>query len=436
MIASRRKPRPVPVGRYRYSKWRWRVLVRLIDALGLLLMSCWRMVRPVPPWRAPNRILVAQLDHLGDAILSSPLFPHLHEAFPAARIDVLASPSNREVFETDPHIDSVVVAERNWFERRPGGWALGTAVWQLGRTLRGRGYDLGIDVRGDLLSVFVLALAGIPRRVGWAMGGGGFLLTDVAAWVPGRHEVLSRLELLRRVGVAIEGPVRVRTYAADRDRTRVARRLRSVLAIRPRALARVKGDFKPDVESVATRPSEDPDELHAGRFADASHLLVVHLGAGTLAKRWPLTHWRALVARFLADQWRIVVVGGPEDVALGRGLPSHPNLLDLTSQLALGETVALLERADLFLGADSGPAHLAACAGIDSVVLFSGTNLVRQWRPWSRRTLVLRHRVACRPCHQRICPLAGHDCMTGLRPEQVYRAARRWWTRAPADEIR
>ena len=37
--------------------------------------------------------------------------------------------------------------------------------------MRGAGYDLGIDVRGDVLSVLVLALAGIPRRVGWAMVG-------------------------------------------------------------------------------------------------------------------------------------------------------------------------------------------------------------------------------------------------------------------------
>src|SRR5262249_46737914 len=161
--------------------------------------------RPVPPLGSPKRVLVVQLDHLGDAVLSSPLFPRLRAAFPEAEIDVLASPSNRELFEADPHVARVRLAERNWFERRPGGWALGSAVWQLGRSLRGAGYDLGIDVRGDVLSVLVLALAGIPRRVGWAMGGGGFLLTDVARWVPGRHEVPARLALLEALGLEPEG---------------------------------------------------------------------------------------------------------------------------------------------------------------------------------------------------------------------------------------
>src|SRR5205814_157184 len=80
-------------------------------------------------------------------------------------------------------------------------WGLLRAVWDLGRSIRSEGYDLGIDVRGDVLSVLVLALGGVPRRVGWAMGGGAFLLTDIAHWVRGRHEVRSRLALLEALGI-------------------------------------------------------------------------------------------------------------------------------------------------------------------------------------------------------------------------------------------
>jgi ADP-heptose:LPS heptosyltransferase len=160
----------------------------------------------------------------------------------------------------------------------------------------------------------------------------------------------------------------------------------------------------------------------------------VHLGAGTAAKRWPVRHWQALVAKFLADGWRVVVVGGAEDAALADALARHPDLRDWTGRLAISETAALLERADLFVGSDSGPAHLAACAGVPSVILFSGTNRVRQWRPWSRRALVLRRRVPCRPCHHKACPLADHPCLAGLGPDRVYRAARIWWARLHGEE--
>jgi heptosyltransferase-2 len=442
----------VPVRRYRYSKWRWRVLVRLLDGAGAVAMRLWRQVRPIPPLGTPRRILLVQLDHLGDAVLSSPMLPQLRTAFPEARIDVLASPSNREVFEADPHVDQVHLAERNWFERRPGGWALGSAVWTLGRSLRNAGYDLGIDVRGDVLTVLVLALARIPRRLGWAMGGGGFLLTDVAPWVSGRHEVHARLALLETLGMAADGPARVVVHTTDRDRIRVGRWLReawpsreakgTTVPARARTPSRAyfahsSTQSEPHLES---RPSTkahlaSSDWPTGGWLGVSAPLLAVHLGAGTAAKRWPPRHWAELVGRFLADGWRVVVVGGPEDLDASAALTPHPNLVDWTGRLKLTETAALLERADLFIGADSGPAHLAACAGLPSVVLFSGTNLRRQWRPWSRRSLVLRHRVSCQPCHHKACPLADHPCMAGLHPDRVYRAARRWWTRTQRAEL-
>ena len=457
------RPRPVVTRRYRYSKIRWRVLVTLLDLLGSVLMTLWKCLRRAPVVVSPRRILVAQLDHMGDAVLSSPLFPRLRAAYPNARIEVLASPSNLAVFLADPHVDQVILAERSWFERVPGRWAMLPAVWELGWSLRSRRYDLGIDVRGDVLTVLVLALAGIPRRAGWAMGGGSFLLSDVAPWIPGRHEVLSRLALLEQLGLRQEESPRVVVYPTDEDRLSVSRRLadawpesiprrrghaparRSLERIRPRS---GQGRLSPPRSSRAASLSEarrevaarrlergqswewdDPDWLHAGRFGEDAPLLVAHVGAGTLAKRWPRRHWHTLLSWLLRDGWRVVVVGGPEDADAVVGLPVHHQLRDWTSGLALTETAALLERADLFVGADSGPAHLAACAGVPSVVLFSGTNQARQWRPWSRRSLVIRHKVSCRPCHQKVCPLADHPCMSGLTPDRVYRALRRWWAR-------
>ena len=155
----------------------------------------------------------------------------------------------------------------------------------------------------------------------------------------------------------------------------------------------------------------------------------MHFGAGNAAKRWPARAWKVLVERFLVSGWRVVVVGGIDDVPLSSVLEPHEWLRDWTGTMTVAETTAFLERADLFIGADSGPAHLAASAGTLSVILFSGTNQPRQWRPWSRHSLVLRHRVPCHPCHQKVCPLAGHPCMAGLHPDRVYRGAMRWWSR-------
>lgn len=395
-------PKPTPTRRYRYTKLRWRILVHVLDGLGSLARP-YRTSAAVD--RPPRRILVVQLDHLGDAVLTSPLFPRLKRLFPDTVIDVLASPSNHVIFETNEHVDHVHIAERNWLDRRPGGWALVSAVGRLARRLRDAGYDLAIDVRGDLLTVLVMALAGIPRRLGWAMGGGGFLLTDVADWVPGRHEVKARLALANelapeRTRIASE-PARVAAGVTEGDRERIARRLEQAW----------------------------PGSGAGGEPVERSPIVLVHLGAGTAAKRWPLRHWRALVGRFLDDGWRVVVVGGADDVGFSSILDPHPNLRDWSGSLTVAECAAALECGDLFIGADSGPAHLAAAAELASVILFSGTNAPAQWRPWSRKALVIRNRVSCSPCHLKTCILADHPCMTSLSPDRVYAAAVRWHRR-------
>ena len=440
MTRSPGSPRPVSTGRYRYSKLRWRISVSALDAVGTVAMAAWRIVRTARPVTAPRRILIVQLDHLGDSVLTSPLVARLRRAYPAATIDVLASPSNHEVFEADPGVNQVRIAERTWFERHPSRWGLLGEVWKLGRSIRSAKYDLGIDVRGDVLSVLVLALGGIPRRVGWAMGGGAFLLTDIADWVRGRHEVRARLALLDPLGIACDEPPRVEVHVNDQDRATVARRLSGAWPRKaPRRLEVPVGTGgrrgpddrrKPRFSASQGRPrAPDPELLHAGRFGPHPPLLAVHLGAGTAAKRWPPRHWNTLIQRFLQDGWRVVVVGGPEDPPAAEVLARHERLRDWTGRLTVTQTTALLERADLFIGADSGPAHLAASAGTLSVILFSGTNQPQQWRPWSRHSLILRHRVPCQPCHQKVCPLNDHPCMSDLEPDRVFRAARRCWSR-------
>lgn len=407
-------PEPVPVRTYRYSRLRWRVMVRLIDAFGSLVMGLIRGLRPVPATDSIRRILIVQLDHLGDAVLTTTMLPSLKSAWPDAELHVLASVANAEVFRASPHIDDVHVADRNWFERRSGCWSMLTAAWRLGRRMRSGRYDLGIDVRGDILSIFLMVLAGIRIRAGWAMGGGGFWLTHVGQWQPGRHEVLSRLELLRALG--IEPPeahgVRPRLSIGRVDRAHADRHLSRLWTPHQWLQACVRGEM----------PGR-------GKIALSLPLAVIHPVAGTQAKRWPIAYWRRLIDGLRHSGFFVVIIGSGDDRPLNDMIRRQPGVIDLTGELPLTSTLALLERADLFIGVDSGPAHLAAVTGTPSVVLFSGTNKPAQWRPWSPAVLGLRHRVSCSPCHQKLCPLAGHPCMTGLSPERVLRMALRWWQR-------
>ncbi|MBI3466768.1 MAG: glycosyltransferase family 9 protein [Planctomycetes bacterium] len=329
-----------------------------------------------------------QLDHLGDAVLTTPMLRALRERFPEAMIDVVASRSNWEVFHGNPHVRQVHVSQRNWQSRDRTNGSYLAEVFRLARLLRPIGYDLGIDPRGDLLVALVLLLAAIPRRLGWTAGGGGFLLTDTAQWNPARHEIESRFALVE--------PLAVRGNRMEPEL------------------------FPSWADRYAVR------ELLAALPGPASPLVVLHTSAGTPAKSWPISHQSELLDPLARElQGSFVLVGDIRDRGRSRQLAqSSRRTVDCTGQLSLMQLAALLEEADLFIGPDSGPAHVASAMGTPSIVLFSGTNRVDCWRPWGERVRVLRSPVPCSPCHLKVCPLPGHPCMSGIRPADVVEMAR------------
>jgi len=382
---------------YRYVRRRWHVLFRVIDAVG------WAVVRALgvlgrkilagtspPDPESVRRILLVQLDHLGDAVISTAMLAPLQQHFHHASIEILCGPRGAEVFRSAREVDRLHVSQVNRFHRAAHGLWI-AAVFYWGLALRQRRYDVAIDVRGELPHSLLIWLTGAKYRVGWDAGGGGFLLTASPRYVANRPELDSRAALLGAVGVPAEPASQLPRFAPH-------------VAAQNSIVARL---CCADVD--ARRP-----------------LVVAHIGAGTSAKAWPAAHWRTLVP-MLSDVAAVVLVGSanerPISHAIAGILPSD-NIINWVGELSLAETAALCQRASLVIGADSGPAHLAAAVGAPLVVLFSGTNDSRQWRPRGvAPVVVLQHPVSCAPCHQSACPLADHPCLRGIAPDQVYAAA-------------
>ena len=378
------------LGRYRYVRLRWRIMFTLIDAIGELVFSLGRLFSRAKPSTGkpvdPRKILLVQLDHLGDAILSTGMISALRRRYPDASIEVLTGQWNQKLFEAIDDIDRLHVSRLNRFSRS-GRFGWPAAVFWWGWHLRKRKFDLGIDVRGEFPIALILWLCRARRRVGWNAGGGGFLLTDSAAFVPHRAEIESRAALIETIGMKVDGTDELLPRfcpPADARRT-VRQRLSQV-------------------------------ELNGP-------LVVLHVSAGTEAKRWPIDHWRSLVDRLTAElSADIILVGSRDERPIARAITADrdwPSVHDWTGRCDLVELAALLERADVVVGADSGPVHLASAVGRPVVALFSGTNRHEQWQPPGSKVTVLRHPVECSPCHRSRCALAEHPCMSRLRPEEV-----------------
>lgn len=147
-------------------------------------------------------------------------------------------------------------------------------------------------------------------------------------------------------------------------------------------------------------------------------------------KRWPLDKFRslcrALIENFEAD---IVVVGGLEEESLGAALREAcgGNLHNFAGQTNLLQTIEILRRCNLYVGNDSGPAHLAAAVGTPCITIFSSVVFPGIWEPWGERNTAIRHRVPCEYCFsERYCPVGSMECIKGIAVEEVLKACRRY----------
>lgn len=347
-------------------------------------------------WQGIRRILVVRLGALGDVVRTRFAFAGLRERFPEAELDWLVEDRCRAGLVGICGLDRVIEVPRSeWRAARPRR-AL-AAARRLVRQLRERSYDLAVDFHSIAKSAIWPWLASVPRRVGYA------------------------------APLARESAQRLLTHCVSLGETHLSRFERNA------ALVHFLGGEVP-TRAPPLRLEGSPPSGLPERFA------VVHPGTspGTEYKRWPVERFAA-VARALREERNLlsVVTWGPvtgereraEEVvrrSAGAALlaPETPDL---------GAVLAILARAQLFLGGDSGPMHLAALVGCPMVVVFGPTDPVENAPFPGVPSQVVRTDVGCNPCREG-CP--ARSCLRAVEPAHVTAAAlglleRQPWAGAP-----
>ncbi len=146
--------------------------------------------------------------------------------------------------------------------------------------------------------------------------------------------------------------------------------------------------------------------------------LAIHPGSGSPTKSWPRERYRALADRLTATTERFLVVEGPADRQAASTFDDEPRAV-FARCLDLPALGALLSRARLLIGNDSGVAHLAAAFGAQCLVLFGPTD-PREWRPIGPRVHTLRaatmQALGLELVLAAARPLASRSRSSGLEP--------------------
>lgn len=295
------------------------------------------------------RILFVTSTRLGDAVLSTGLLDHLLRAHPEARFTIACGPVARGVFAPMPRLEGLIEVRKRRFSLH---WLL---LWAQ---VVGTRWDLVVDLRASALAWMVPA----RRR---AIGKGG-----------------------RRAGHRLG-------------------HLGAVLGLDP-----------PPLPVAWTTPEQ---EAQAAALLDGGRWLVLGPTANWAGKVWPADRFvataRALTAPgAVLEGARIAVIAGPGPVERAMAAPvleALPSALDLIGNLDVPTSAAVLRRAALYIGNDSGLMHLGAAAGAPVVGVF-GTTDAREYAPAGPRAVAV---SADGP--------QGATPMDRLDPEAVVRAATR-----------
>ncbi|MBN1596291.1 glycosyltransferase family 9 protein [candidate division FCPU426 bacterium] len=353
------KPTHIPRGtrRYVYRWWLKRWAAGLLDFLGTAVMLLFTGGKGLTVDRKilaqPGRILVVRLDHIGDVLFARPALHTLRRMFPRAHITALVSTDGRALLSADREVDEILTWDAPWFSRA-GAKPPALGFWQMARVLKKHCFDLSLDLRGDLRHHLLCALAGIPLRSGYGITGGAFLLHLPLQLRAGVHEVERNLDLVRVLG---EGPT--------------------------------PGGYVP--------LPLDAQERAAGEkvWAEAGSRIVIHPTAGDPRKQWGAGYYAGVCDLLTAKGCTVVLVGA----AVEKGAAQQVARLCLrpvrvlAGQTSLRELTAVITAADLFIGNDSGPGHIAITQGKPVIMIWSETNAPEEWGPWgdSVRACVIRH---------------------------------------------
>ncbi len=336
---------------------------------------------PAVAVRCPN--------HLGDMIMALPMIRQVGEAHPGASVTLLAPAPLCPLVDGDPSVDRVIPLPNDHLH----GLA---AVMKVRGVLANSDYSHGYILPPSFGAASSFALAGVVERVGYVTDGRRLLLTKPLVlpeprWSEHRSELY--LNLLRR--------------ATGRE-----------LVYTP-----------PTIRVADTETAAAVDLLSAHRIASGTPIVVVAVRAVAESRRWGVANYARFIRTLMSTvDAGVVLVGGPDDqpTAADVAAASVPDsIVNLAGKTTLRELAAILTLARVFVGNDSGPAHLAAAAGTSLVVL-SGADDPRETSPISQQKTVLRaEHLECLGCVKNSCPLTGDDrmrCMRDLPMETVLEA--------------
>jgi lipopolysaccharide heptosyltransferase I len=321
------------------------------------------------------RLLIVKLGSIGDIVHTLPSLAAIRHAFPAAEISWVVERRAAEILRDNPLLDRLIEVDTKALRRWPVSGETLLAPRQQLRRLRASAFDSAIDFQGLLKSASIARLSGAKRIYGFTR--------------EALREPPSRFLLTKAI------PVPLRSHVIVKNLSLVEGALGIPVPDDP-------AHFEFPIATTRAHLAEADEAAADARDGFA----ILNPGGG-----WPTKLWSAERFGTLADElWthqglRSLVTYGPGERELAETVLSASRTGKARAvSLSLKGFYALAKRASLYVGADTGPTHLAVAAGAPVAGLFGPTEWWRNGSPRPEDICVERNDIHCRTdCHRRSC---------------------------------
>lgn len=331
---------------------------------------------------APQNILVIKLRYLGDVLLATPTLQALKAAYPTARLTALVNRGTEEILIGNPDVDEIMPLDRGSIVEQ----------WRFAVTVRRRGFDLVVDLTDGDRAAFLTWISGASVRIGfnaeqrWT----GRCYTTVVQSNATAHRIERDLAALTPLNISPIDRI-PRLWLSNEDESGTEELL----------------------ANLAVRSDES--------------LVVIQPGARYWFKAWPSERFAELADRLTEKFGCQVLVGGSRqeiDLAQLVVKQAKSRLISIAGLSPIRTLAALLKRAALFVGNDTGAMHIATAVGTPVVALFGPSNPA-EWGPRGGPAEVIYKGLDCRACFHPTCQRGEQNCMRLITVDEVMSAATR-----------
>ena len=293
------------------------------------------------------KILIIHTAFIGDIVLSTPLIQKLKDLYPKSEIDYLTLPTNQSVLYNNPNLNEIILYDKKGKDKGIKGFL------RILKILKQKKYDYAVIPHRFIKSILLAKLAKIPDIVGFDVATGSSLLDKKVHYDMKKHEVERLLNLVEYEGEKI--PVRI--YPAKENFVKIEKMLKN---------------------SGYTGKKEQK-------------LILVAPGSQRPEKMWPIEKYREVIQKLKKNEnYFIGITGSKSEKELPLNFEKDKNVIDFRGEISLVEFGALISKADVVVGNDSSPIHIASGFEKPFVIgIFGPGKRSLGFFPWTEKSNVI-----------------------------------------------